>query len=54
MNDKEKETMEKLNITSETKTVFEFEGQKCARLEDAIKYAKIVNEKKGSVSSANK
>jgi hypothetical protein len=40
MTDEQKLAMEKFGITSETKSVFHFEGYKYDRLEDALKYAK--------------
>ena len=39
MTDEQKLAMEKYGITSETKSVFHFEGHKYDRLEDALRYA---------------
>jgi len=44
MNDQELKEMERFGITSETKTIFHFQGSKYERLSDAVNYAKIVFE----------
>ena len=53
MTDEQKLAMEKFGITSETKSVFHFEGHKYDRLEDALKYAKQAagNAEKSSTDS---
>ena len=47
MTDEQRLAVEKFGITSETKTVFHFEGHKYDRLEDALKYAAQSNANAG-------
>jgi hypothetical protein len=44
MTNQELKEMKRLGITSETKTIFHFQGSKYDRLLDAIAYARIVFE----------
>ena len=51
MTEQEKQTMDRLGITHETKMVFHFRGYKYDRLDDAIKYAEQAPDESGSSGS---
>lgn len=51
MSEDDKTLMDKHGITCETKTIFHLQGHSYARLDDAIKYAKIIgNVEKSEIS----
>ena len=54
MSDDDKTLMDKHGITCETKTIFHLQGHSYTRLEDAIKYSKIIDKAEKSEISEKK